>query len=61
VGPGFQLDQTLREKILKLLNIVDEHTSESLDIVVDRRIDNESMRSKRSAFPTAKERRLQAG
>ncbi len=35
----FQFDQTADGKILKLLHIVDEHTRESLAIVVNRRID----------------------
>ncbi len=35
----FQFDQTADGKILKLLNIVDEHTREALAIVVNRRID----------------------
>jgi putative transposase len=35
----YQFDQTLDGRILKLLNIVDEHTREALTIQVDRRID----------------------
>lgn len=35
----FQFDQTSDGKILKLLNIVDEHAREALEIVVERRID----------------------
>ncbi len=35
----FQFDQTSDGRILKLLNIVDEHTREALDVVVARRID----------------------
>jgi putative transposase len=34
-----QFDQTLDGRILKLLNVVDEHTREALTITVDRRID----------------------
>ena len=35
----FQFDVTADGRILKMLNIVDEHTREALAIVVDRRID----------------------
>jgi putative transposase len=35
----YQFDQTQDGRILKLLNIVDEHTREALAIAVDRRID----------------------
>ena len=35
----YQFDQTLDGRILKLLNVVDEHTREALAIHVDRRID----------------------
>jgi putative transposase len=35
----YQFDQTRDGRILKLLNIVDEHTREALTIAVDRRID----------------------
>jgi putative transposase len=35
----FQFDVTADGRTLKLLNIVDEHTREALEIVVDRRID----------------------
>jgi len=35
----YQFDQTTDGRILKLLNIVDEHTREALTITVDRRID----------------------
>ncbi len=35
----FQFDVTADGRILKLLNIVDEHTREALAVVVDRRID----------------------
>jgi putative transposase len=35
----YQFDQTTDGKILKLLNVVDEHTREALTITVDRRID----------------------
>ncbi|MDP8929962.1 MAG: IS3 family transposase [Actinomycetota bacterium] len=35
----FQFDQTADGKLLKLLNVVDEHTREALAIVVNRRID----------------------
>jgi putative transposase len=35
----YQFDQTTDGRILKLLNIVDEHTREALAIQVDRRID----------------------
>jgi putative transposase len=35
----YQFDQTTDGKILKLLNVVDEHTREALAIAVDRRID----------------------
>ncbi len=35
----YQFDQTTDGRILKLLNIVDEHTREALAITVDRRID----------------------
>jgi putative transposase len=35
----YQFDQTLDGRILKLLNVVDEHTREALAIAVDRRID----------------------
>jgi putative transposase len=35
----YQFDQTLDGRILKLLNVVDEHTRQSLAIKVDRRID----------------------
>ena len=35
----YQFDQTLDGRILKLLNVVDEHTREALTITVDRRID----------------------
>jgi putative transposase len=35
----YQFDQTTDGRILKLLNIVDEHTREALAIAVDRRID----------------------
>jgi putative transposase len=34
-----QFDQTLDARILKLLNVVDEHTRQALTITVDRRID----------------------
>jgi putative transposase len=34
-----QFDQTTDGRILKLLNVVDEHTREALTITVDRRID----------------------
>jgi putative transposase len=35
----YQFDQTLHGRILKLLNVVDEHTREALSIEVNRRID----------------------
>jgi putative transposase len=35
----YQFDQTLDGRILKLLNVVDEHTREALTITVERRID----------------------
>jgi hypothetical protein len=35
----YQFDQTLDGRILKLLNVVDEHTREALTIQVNRRID----------------------
>jgi putative transposase len=35
----YQFDQTLDGRILKLLNVVDEHTREALTIQVERRID----------------------
>jgi putative transposase len=35
----YQFDQTLDGRILKLLNVVDEHTRQALTITVDRRID----------------------
>jgi putative transposase len=35
----YQFDQTADGRILKLLNVVDEHTREALTITVDRRID----------------------
>jgi putative transposase len=35
----YQFDQTTDGRILKLLNVVDEHTREALAIRVDRRID----------------------
>ncbi len=35
----FQFDQTSDGRILKLLNVVDEHTREALDVIVARRID----------------------
>jgi putative transposase len=35
----YQFDQTLDGRILKLLNVVDEHTRQALNITVDRRID----------------------
>ena len=35
----YQFDQTQDGRILKLLNVVDEHTREALTITVDRRID----------------------
>jgi putative transposase len=35
----YQFDQTLDGRILKLLNVVDEHSREALTITVDRRID----------------------
>lgn len=35
----FQFDQTADARVIKLLNIVDEHTREALEIVVERRID----------------------
>ena len=35
----YQFDQTTDGRILKLLNVVDEHTREALTITVDRRID----------------------
>ena len=35
----YQFDQTADGRILKLLNVVDEHTREALTIQVDRRID----------------------
>ena len=35
----YQFDQTLDGRILKLLNVVDEHTREALTIEVNRRID----------------------
>jgi putative transposase len=35
----YQFDQTTDGRILKLLNVVDEHTREALAITVDRRID----------------------
>jgi putative transposase len=35
----YQFDQTLDGRILKLLNVVDEHTREALTITVDRRLD----------------------
>ncbi len=35
----YQFDQTTDGRILKLLNVVDEHTREALAIAVDRRID----------------------
>ena len=38
----YQFDQTSDGRILKLLNIVDEHTREALDVVVGRRIDADS-------------------
>jgi putative transposase len=36
---AYQFDQTTDGRILKLLNVVDEHTREALTIAVDRRID----------------------
>jgi putative transposase len=38
-GLDYQFDQTLDGRILKLLNVVDEHTREVLAIQVERRID----------------------
>ena len=35
----YQFDQTLDGRILRLLNVVDEHTREALTIAVDRKID----------------------
>jgi putative transposase len=35
----YQFDQTQDGRILKLLNVVDEHTREALTITVDRRVD----------------------
>ena len=35
----YQFDQTTDGRVLKLLNVVDEHTREALTIQVDRRID----------------------
>ena len=35
----YQFDQTTDGRILKLLNVVDEHTREALTITVERRID----------------------
>jgi putative transposase len=35
----YQFDQTTDGRVLKLLNVVDEHTREALAITVDRRID----------------------
>jgi putative transposase len=35
----YQFDQTLDGRLLKLLNVVEEHTREALTITVDRRID----------------------
>jgi putative transposase len=35
----YQFDQTTDGRIMKLLNVVDEHTREALAITVDRRID----------------------
>ena len=35
----YQFDQTLDGRMLKLLNVVDEHTREALTITIDRRID----------------------
>jgi putative transposase len=35
----YQFDQTLDGRILKLLNVVDEHTREAMAITVERRID----------------------
>jgi putative transposase len=35
----YQFDQTLDGRVLKLLNVIDEHTREALTITVDRRID----------------------
>jgi putative transposase len=35
----YQFDQTLDGRILKLLNVVDEHTREALAITVERRLD----------------------
>jgi putative transposase len=37
-----QFDQTLDGRILKLLNVVDEHTREALAIQVERRIDTDA-------------------
>jgi hypothetical protein len=37
----FQFDQTSDARILKLLNIVDEHSREALKVGVDRRIDSD--------------------
>ena len=57
-APDFQFDQTADGKILKVLNIVDEHTREALELVVDRRIDADrtvdaldDIASKRGAKP----------
>jgi putative transposase len=38
----YQFDQTTDGRILKLLNIVDEHTGEVLAIAVDRRLDTDA-------------------
>lgn len=38
----YQFDVTADGRILKLLNVVDEHTREALAIVVDRRIDSDA-------------------
>jgi len=35
----FQFDQTADGRVLKLLNVVDEHTRESLEMLVERSID----------------------
>jgi putative transposase len=42
----YQFDQTTDGRILKLLNVVDEHTREALTITVDRRIDADATYAK---------------
>jgi transposase InsO family protein len=41
----YQFDQTTDGRILKLLNVVDEHTREALTITVERRIDADACRA----------------